>query len=122
MASDMPDGGTSDVPSMLYLVRLSPRLLFPPGGEDLARQIALLSGMSEGDEVLVVGCGALGSSLAEMMVRAGVGALTVVDRDYVEPSLHFTYPFFDWVAPPPGDGMHALFWIMAISAAFVSAA
>jgi adenylyltransferase/sulfurtransferase len=36
--------------------------------------------------VLVVGCGALGSSLAEMMVRAGVGGLTVVDRDYVEPS------------------------------------
>jgi molybdopterin/thiamine biosynthesis adenylyltransferase len=36
--------------------------------------------------VLVVGCGALGSTLAEMMVRAGVGGLTVVDRDYVEPS------------------------------------
>ena len=31
------------------------------------------------------GCGALGSRLAEMMVRAGVGALTVVDRDFVEP-------------------------------------
>jgi adenylyltransferase/sulfurtransferase len=36
--------------------------------------------------VLVVGCGALGSSLSETMVRAGVGALTVVDRDFVEPS------------------------------------
>jgi adenylyltransferase/sulfurtransferase len=36
--------------------------------------------------VLVVGCGALGSSLAEMMARAGVGALTLVDRDYVEES------------------------------------
>lgn len=36
--------------------------------------------------VLVVGCGALGSVLAEMMARAGVGALTVVDRDYVEES------------------------------------
>jgi adenylyltransferase/sulfurtransferase len=36
--------------------------------------------------VVVVGCGALGSSLAEMMVRAGVGAVTVVDRDFVEPS------------------------------------
>ena len=34
--------------------------------------------------VLVVGCGALGSSLAETMTRAGVGSLTVVDRDYVE--------------------------------------
>jgi len=36
--------------------------------------------------VLVVGAGALGSALAEMMVRAGVAALTLVDRDYVEPS------------------------------------
>jgi molybdopterin/thiamine biosynthesis adenylyltransferase len=36
--------------------------------------------------VLVVGAGALGSSLAETLTRAGVGALTVVDRDYVEES------------------------------------
>lgn len=36
--------------------------------------------------VLVVGAGALGSALAEMMVRAGVGELRVVDRDYVEAS------------------------------------
>ncbi len=37
-------------------------------------------------EVLVVGCGALGSALAETLTRAGVGRLTVVDRDLVEPS------------------------------------
>jgi adenylyltransferase/sulfurtransferase len=36
--------------------------------------------------VAVVGCGALGSALAEMMARAGVGELTIVDRDYVEES------------------------------------
>jgi adenylyltransferase/sulfurtransferase len=36
--------------------------------------------------VLVVGGGALGSTLAEMMVRAGVAELRLVDRDYVEPS------------------------------------
>ncbi len=36
--------------------------------------------------VLVVGCGALGSALAETMTRAGVGSLTVVDRDCVEAS------------------------------------
>ena len=34
--------------------------------------------------VLVVGCGALGSATAETMARAGVGALTLVDRDFVE--------------------------------------
>jgi len=36
--------------------------------------------------VALVGCGALGSVLAEMMVRAGVGALTLIDRDFVEES------------------------------------
>lgn len=36
--------------------------------------------------VLVVGCGALGSALAETMTRSGVASLTVVDRDYVETS------------------------------------
>jgi molybdopterin/thiamine biosynthesis adenylyltransferase len=36
--------------------------------------------------VLVVGCGALGSALSETMVRAGVGELRVIDRDFVEES------------------------------------
>jgi adenylyltransferase/sulfurtransferase len=36
--------------------------------------------------VLLVGCGALGSALGEMLTRAGVGALTIVDRDFVEES------------------------------------
>jgi len=34
--------------------------------------------------VLVVGCGALGSAVAETMARAGVASLTVADRDVVE--------------------------------------
>ena len=42
---------------MLDLVRLSPRRLFPPGGIELFRQIALLTDLSEGDEVLGVACG-----------------------------------------------------------------
>ncbi len=36
--------------------------------------------------VLVVGAGALGSALSEMMVRAGVAQLRLVDRDYLEAS------------------------------------
>ncbi|CAN5716146.1 hypothetical protein BH23GEM11_BH23GEM11_10260 [soil metagenome] len=44
-------------PSMLDLIRLSPRNLFPPGGRDLYRRIALLTGMTEGQEVLVAACG-----------------------------------------------------------------
>ncbi|MBJ8081670.1 molybdopterin-synthase adenylyltransferase MoeB [Bacillus cereus group sp. N14] len=34
--------------------------------------------------VLIVGAGALGSASAESFVRAGIGKLTIIDRDYVE--------------------------------------
>lgn len=34
--------------------------------------------------VLLVGCGALGAAHAEMLARAGVGHLRIVDRDFVE--------------------------------------
>ena len=34
--------------------------------------------------VLIVGCGALGASHAEMLSRAGIGRLRIVDRDFVE--------------------------------------
>lgn len=36
--------------------------------------------------VLLVGCGALGSALAELLVRAGVGHLRIADRDFIEPN------------------------------------
>jgi adenylyltransferase/sulfurtransferase len=45
--------------------------------------------------VALVGCGALGSVLADTMVRAGVGALTVVDRDYLEMSNLHRQSLFD---------------------------
>lgn len=48
---------TPTPPSMLDLIRLSPRKLFPPGGMGLYRQIALLTEMREGLEVLDVACG-----------------------------------------------------------------
>src|SRR3954469_8156990 len=34
--------------------------------------------------VLIVGCGALGAAHSEMLARAGVGHLRIVDRDFVE--------------------------------------
>ncbi|MCG7338264.1 ThiF family adenylyltransferase [Staphylococcus sp. ACRSN] len=36
--------------------------------------------------VLIIGMGALGTHLAESLVRTGVGEITIVDRDYIEPS------------------------------------
>lgn len=35
-------------------------------------------------KALLCGCGALGSTIANLLVRAGVGALRIVDRDFVE--------------------------------------
>ena len=80
MPSNEPgtDVQASTVPSMLDLVRLSPRLLFPPGGVDLYRQIALLTEMSADDEVLHVACGkgvSLGYFVTEFCVQgSGVDA------------------------------------------------
>src|SRR4051794_35096549 len=34
--------------------------------------------------VAIVGCGALGSVQAELLARAGVGSLALIDRDFVE--------------------------------------
>ncbi|HUI55428.1 MAG TPA: ThiF family adenylyltransferase [Bryobacteraceae bacterium] len=59
--------------------RYSRQILFPGIGE--RGQEALLR-----SHVVVVGCGALGSFHAAALARAGVGNLTILDRDYVEPS------------------------------------
>ena len=69
MPVDTHGGARADVeiPSMLDLVHLSHRSLFPPGGIDICRQIALLTGMKKGDEVLVIPSG-LGVTL-EHFVR-----------------------------------------------------
>src|SRR5450755_2055233 len=36
--------------------------------------------------LVIVGCGAIGAAAANLLVRAGVGRLRVIDRDFVEPS------------------------------------
>jgi SAM-dependent methyltransferase len=67
------------VPSMLDLVRLSRRPLFPPGGRELYRQIAVLTEMGPGDEVLVAACGS-GVTLA-YFVREHEAHGSGVDED-----------------------------------------
>ncbi len=57
--------------------RYSRQELFAPLGTSGQEQLGRSS-------VLIVGAGALGSSSAETLVRAGVGHVTIVDRDYVE--------------------------------------
>lgn len=57
--------------------RYSRQILFPEIGK--TGQERLLN-----SRVLLIGCGALGASHAEMLARAGVGKLRIVDRDFVE--------------------------------------
>lgn len=59
--------------------RYSRQTLFKPVGQAGQEQLSKA-------HVVIIGCGALGSSIAETLVRAGVGRLTIADRDYVEPS------------------------------------
>lgn len=59
------------------LSRYSRQVLFQPIGKE--GQEKLLN-----SRVLLVGCGALGASHAEILARAGVGFLRIVDRDFVE--------------------------------------
>ena len=35
---------------------------------------------------VLIGCGALGATVASLLVRAGIGRLRIIDRDFVEPS------------------------------------
>ncbi|PFR45778.1 thiazole biosynthesis adenylyltransferase ThiF [Bacillus cereus] len=57
--------------------RYSRQELFAPIGEEGQQKI-------REKHVLIIGAGALGSANAEMFVRAGVGTVTIVDRDYVD--------------------------------------
>ncbi|HHY73016.1 MAG TPA: thiazole biosynthesis adenylyltransferase ThiF [Bacillus bacterium] len=59
--------------------RYSRQMLFPPIGEAGQQKLANSS-------VLIVGMGALGTALANHLVRAGIGLVRFVDRDYVEKS------------------------------------
>lgn len=58
-------------------VRYSRQILFQPIGKDGQRKLLE-------SRVLLVGCGALGAAHAEILARAGVGFLRLVDRDFVE--------------------------------------
>src|SRR5690242_19247959 len=61
------------------LERYSRQILFAPIGEEGQERLRHSS-------ATVIGCGALGSALATLLVRAGVGTLRIIDRDFVEAS------------------------------------
>jgi molybdopterin/thiamine biosynthesis adenylyltransferase len=69
----------SSLPTISDEDRYSRQILFPGIG---ARGQQLLASA----HVTIVGCGATGAAAASLLARAGVGTLTLIDRDFVEPS------------------------------------
>lgn len=59
--------------------RYSRQILFPRIGKEGQEKIS-------GKHVLIIGAGALGAGNAEVLVRSGIGKVTIIDRDYVEES------------------------------------
>src|SRR2546421_9992558 len=66
-----------EILSMSVLDRYSRQTLFGPIGKVGQEQLLASS-------VALIGCGALGSTLANNLCRAGIGRLVIADRDYVE--------------------------------------
>ncbi len=59
------------------LRRYARQMIHPAIGEEGQRALGAA-------RVLIVGCGALGTHIADTLARAGVGFLRIVDRDFVE--------------------------------------
>jgi molybdopterin/thiamine biosynthesis adenylyltransferase len=77
-ARSVPAGKTLAVNNHLN-EKYSRQVLF--AGIGLEGQTRLLA-----SSAVIVGCGAIGAAAANLLVRAGVGRVRIVDRDFVEPS------------------------------------
>jgi molybdopterin-synthase adenylyltransferase len=69
--------GGNEIHSTDPLDRYSRQVRFPQLGEAGQRKVM-------GSRVTICGCGALGTVLANHLVRAGVGHVRIVDRDFIE--------------------------------------
>jgi molybdopterin-synthase adenylyltransferase len=63
----------------LHSDRYSRQILYPGIGAEGQAKL-------EAAHVALVGCGATGAAAASLLARAGVGTLTIIDRDFVESS------------------------------------
>ncbi|MCL2661438.1 MAG: ThiF family adenylyltransferase [Acidobacteriaceae bacterium] len=77
------DNQNTSPPAMLSAIgdeeRYSRQVLFAGIGEEGQRRL-------KSARAAIVGCGATGAAAASLLARAGVGTLTLIDRDFVEPS------------------------------------
>lgn len=62
-----------------FTERYSRQVLYPGIGQKGQQKLAAA-------HVAIVGCGATGAATASLLARAGVGTLTLIDRDFVEES------------------------------------
>ena len=62
-----------------FLEKYSRQMLFAGLGPEGQRRLVA-------SRATIVGCGAIGAAAANLLVRAGVGSIKIVDRDFVEPS------------------------------------
>jgi adenylyltransferase/sulfurtransferase len=65
------------VNALTIIERYSRQVLFPPIGAEGQKKLSKSS-------AVIIGCGALGTVLASILVRAGVGNIKIVDRDFIE--------------------------------------
>jgi molybdopterin/thiamine biosynthesis adenylyltransferase len=75
----MPEATLDAVRSPISEDRYSRQILFAGIGEEGQHRISQA-------HVAIVGVGATGAASASLLARAGVGTLTLIDRDFVEPS------------------------------------
>jgi molybdopterin-synthase adenylyltransferase len=73
------NAGNRQMPSAQLAERYSRQILYPGIGAEGQQKL-------EAAHVAIVGCGATGSAAAGLLARAGIGKLTLIDRDYVEES------------------------------------
>jgi adenylyltransferase/sulfurtransferase len=86
-AAESAPASTAEAPAVTLLPadpiadaeRYSRQVLFPGIGEAGQQRLAAA-------HVAIVGCGAMGAASASLLARAGVSTLTLIDRDFVEPS------------------------------------
>jgi molybdopterin/thiamine biosynthesis adenylyltransferase len=76
--------------------KYSRQILFAGIGEEGQKRLMSAS-------AVIVGCGAIGAATASLLVRAGIGRVRIVDRDFVEPSNLQRQTLFD-----EGDAREAL--------------
>src|SRR6201999_4158185 len=67
------------MPVAQFTDRYSRQVLYPGIGDEGQKKLASA-------HVALVGCGATGAAAASLLARAGVGTLTLIDRDFVEES------------------------------------